>query len=400
MSEFEENVEELNESAKSEFVDANEAIENTGKALKDLSEMNDAATKKAYNDALTKQKSAMENLNKKILEKMSKGDLTQTDFNNFKKVLDKLTGMKTFDFENPTVTDGQNILDASKSTVDPTIDSAVKTTIKGGTDAVSEDANKELSSDQKTRANDIDNRTTQAGRDISDAETSGDAKKAADALKELGKTKKEMDDLLEENGKLKEKIKAKSGDKGWNAYKLFKWLAGLGALLSPYLLLKLYADAETGCYKYDGKSQSKLTCPTDKDHPEWCSCGDENNISYQPDKPTKCNKGEALNNYPFCCSGINPNLPLCSDPINGAQPGDDGYVYYAFVRVEPGDVLKKVVDSALDALGKGVSTIWNIIKWVAIALAIIFVLFIAIKLTLMLIDSRKKNGGKSGKSGK
>ncbi len=399
MSEFEENIQDINETAKTEFIDADRAIENTETALKDLADINNAVTKKAYDEALTKQRNAMENLSRKILEGISKEPMSDSDFNTFKNVLEKLTGMKTFDFERPTDTDGQNVLDASKYTVDPKIDSAVKKTMNGSTDAVSNDVNKELTSDQKNRANDLDNRNANAAKKILDAEKANDKQKASDALEELGKTKKEMNDLLEENEKLKEKIKAKSGDKGWNAYKLFKWLFGLVALLSPYLLLKLYADAETGCYKYDAKSQTKLSCPTDKDHPEWCSCGNKEHLFYQPDKAKECNENEALHNYPFCCGGINPNLPLCSDPINGAQPGDDGYIYYAFVRVEPGDVFKKAVDSALVAFEKAISSIWNIIKWIIIVIVIIFVIFIVIKFTLMIIDSRKnKKSLKSQKS--
>jgi len=395
MVDFEESAHDI--TAEPEYVDANEAIENTETARREASEVKNDGTKQAYNDALNRQRDASENLSNKILERMSTEPIPATDFNIFRDAMNFISSLNPFNFDNPTAADGQNLLNTLNQKSTPVVDNALNTTIRGGIDAINRNASENSSPEQNSRARDIDSQTNKTAQKISDAQKTQDAQTAADALRDLAETKKKMDDLLEENNKLKEKIKAKSGEKGWTSYKLLKWLSGLAALIGAgvgvgYLLLKLYADAETGCYKFDGITQLKLPCPTDRDHQEWCSCGDEDNIIYQPNKPTKCGTDEPLYNYPFCCGGINPKpyTPLCSDPTGGLKPGEKGYIYYGFVLVEPGDVLKKLVDSALDAFDSALSSIWNIIKWISIAIGIIFVLFIAIKFTFMIIDSRKK----------
>jgi hypothetical protein len=335
-------------------------------------------------------------LNRKALEALNGKEFTDSEWQKFQDAIKNVSDAGPVDVDDPSTAgsdaNANNIQRAAAAENAANLPPNITEPLNRASNSIAEGGNaesfKDLSSGDRTKIQDSQNKIEAAAKDLADAIKKGDKARIKDALERISKEKKAISDILENNKAQKQKTEATEGGRdGW-AWK--KALAGLGKLLAALaplglalVALQMVADSMTGCYQYNGEDKKKIGCPSDSNHQEYCSCGQISKIYYQPtDKKTVCVSGQEIMNYPFCCGSqiTDPTVPLCTDPTGSLIPGDSGYVYYGYEKYSAADVFTNGLKAAIKALEDALSQLFSILKWVAIGIGILIVLFIAFKL--------------------
>lgn len=174
---------------------------------------------------------------------------------------------------------------------------------------------------------------------------------------------------------------AENGGSKWDlAYKFLRLLAILGSVVG---LIFLICKLLTGCYKFkvdkDGNvdKNGPLSCPVSKDS-QLCTClkNDGTNVE-------KCDDASD-GKKPMCCSGGGGEI--CTG-VPGASPS----LYYQYVVVTPGSLLKDGLDglnNLLNQAGKGVAEFLKYILYGLAGVAGIVVLYFVIRLVISLTSKR------------
>jgi hypothetical protein len=388
-----EDAETMRDATGTERVEAEKAQQNYENARAEADASQSAAAKTEAKNKETAKNEANAKLNRASLESLNGGKkFTDAEWDKLKNTLDDILGVEPIDTDNVSQTSVDNArTTASKIPKDlsPDVRDSLNKATKSMAEVISDKTLKELSSSDQAKIKDSQSKIEQAANDLADGINKGDIPKIRDALETISKEKKNCNDILENNKNLKEKATAEGGRNGWEWTKAFSILGKLLTALAPLGLvllgLKMIGDSLTGCYKYDGTTKTKIGCPSDINHQEYCSCGVISKMYYQPtDKNTACGSGQLdIMKYPFCCGSqiTNPTIPLCSDPKDLSKaPGDNGYVYYGYEQVSASDVLAHGVQTVIDALKDAFGELFKILKWVAIGIGILFVIFIGFKL--------------------
>lgn len=333
-------------------------------------------------------------LNRKALESLNGKPFTDTEWAPFEKAINEVNESNPVDIDDPSNAGSDANIDSVQNAARIEINSNLPSDVKNSLDrsanstaeAVSADSLKELSSADKSKLKDSQNKIESAGKDFGEAIKEGNRDGIKDALEKISKEKKNIEDIMENSTELKNKTESEGGRDSWNWKKVLTGLGKLLKVLAPFglvlLALKLISDSISGCYQYTGEQKRKIGCPSDSKNQQYCSCGEISKIYYQPtDKKNVCISGQTIMNYPFCCGSqyASPIYPLCSDPTSGTA-GKDSYVYYGYEQYSISDVIANSIKVAIEAVENVLSQLFSILKWVAIGIGILIVVFIAFKL--------------------
>lgn len=390
---FERESEEILKETNNERVSVEEARANTEKALETVKEDASQTNKEVLKESLNKQIEANSKLNKKAFEIVADKEFLSTEW---KKITDYLNNLREvlIDYKNPTPENIRSLYDiyANNKTLSPEItDAAIKTTSNLSETTTTKTIENNTTSVEKNELKDIQDEVNTKSKKLKDLLEKGDQSPQGlsdtrDAVTDSQKSLEKLKTQIENNPKLKEKLISEGGR---DYLYRFAFYAGLGSLsiLGYFIVSKMYADAMSGCYQYNGTNQIKIPKPNDNNNPEWCSCGPSGNINYQPTLPDKIcpPKNQCPNNilcnYPYCANGINSTTyPLCSDPLGDKKPNEDGYVYYSYTIKTVFDLPSDLIDDVKKEIGdltSGLEAIlMSILKWGGITLGVLLLLYI------------------------
>lgn len=386
--EFERESEEIIKETNDERVSAEKARENTAKAVDDVSKLNNVTTRRVLEDSLKAQAEANSVLSEKAFETFSKKEFKDTEWKEFSDFVDKMRELPPIDYENPTPENVSTLYDLynKSKTISPEInEAAINTTVNLAETATTNTINNNTTSSEKNELKDAQDEVNNNSRKLKDLFDKGDQspqgiKDVTDAIVEVQISLNELEKKIENNPKLREKLISE----GSLDYIIkFTYYAGLGGLsiLGFYIIGKMYADAMSGCYQYNGTNQRKIPKPNDNNNPQWCSCGPAGDTKYQPVTPDTVCSDDKFSNYPFCANGINPaEYPLCSPILGDKKPGEDGYIYYGYTIKTPFDLIPDLINDgkkALEDLIGGLGDIlMSILKWGGISLGVLLLLYI------------------------
>lgn len=247
-------------------------------------------------------------------------------------------------------------------------------------------------------------------------------KLSSEAFSNWLKGTEEIEQNLEDNTKLKEKIIADKGKSFWETYKttiMFITIlgAGVGALS---LYIKIWMDSHTGCFMWYSGDKTKLSCSQwYKDNGKSkCTCGTATTPAQDPDCGTNFSIDSDECTAPFClgrpCKNNKPAPAPATVPNQSGNTAcdilyghrlmcttgslaDKGSVSYGWQEVTPLQALASI-PSAIGTLIKDIDggigdIIKSVIKWVVIVALIcvgLFILYAIAKVVLRKLNEEHK----------
>jgi hypothetical protein len=385
---FERESEEIIKETEREYVSVEKARENTAKAVDDVSKLDNVTTRRVLEDSLKAQAEANSKLNRKAFETTSKKEFKDTEWDRFSEFVDKMRELPPIDYENPTPENVSTLYDLynKSKTISPEInEAATNTTVNLAETTTTNTINNNTTSSEKNELKDAQDEVSTNSRKLKDLFDKGDQspqgiKDVTEAIVEVQNSLNELKKKIENNPKLREKLISEGSIDYIIKFTFYAGLSGI-AIFGFYMIGKMYADAMSGCYQYNGTNQRKIPKPNDNNNPQWCSCGPAGDTKYQPTQPDTVCSDDKFSNYPFCANGINPSeYPLCSPILGDKKPGEDGYIYYGYTIKTPSDLIPDLINDVkkgLEELTSGLSNILiSILKWGGISLGVLLLIYI------------------------
>ena len=229
--------------------------------------------------------------------------------------------------------------------------------------------------------------------ELSDAISKGNKNAIDSAQAKLDAVEKQLNDFMENNPDLKEKIDSELGQS--KASMLNKFLKYKNLLIGAGALFALWRIAKelTGCYMYKGTDSTHLPCPKSNDDGS-CSCGDAPyDMVNSSDLQKLCSQIDSQGkqkyvSYPFCCQGPSPSYPTCS-----GKAGQENSVYYGWRQYSIAGIISSIPEIVKNVVNTTTDTITvlfkNVLKWVVIAIVIMILIYIFLRITRSLFEQKK-----------